>query len=61
MNERRALILLFTVSLLLTGGLFLGLEALEANDSVRFLGFIVPLMVCAHLSSWIVMHYDKQD
>jgi hypothetical protein len=61
MTERRALILFFTVSSLLFGGLFRGLQALSANDSVLFLGFIVPLIVCAHLSSRIVMHYDEQD
>jgi hypothetical protein len=61
MNERRALILLFAVMLLITGCLFYGLQALHANSSAQFLGFIVPLMLCSYLSSRIVMHYGASE
>ena len=61
MGKRTALALVFSATLLSTVvGLF-GLQALGANKGILSLGFLVPLMVGAHVSSRVVMHYGVSD
>jgi hypothetical protein len=56
-TESRALLLVFSVSLLVAIVAILGLSAVNANGSTRFLGAIVPMMIGSYLCSRVVMHY----
>ena len=58
MTKFRAILLVNLAMMLVTTIAFVGLAALHAGAIEFFFAMIVPLMVAAPLSSWIVVNYD---